>query len=253
MSNQIALPKKPHLFVGIACHDNRVHSRFMMSLSALVGCGKFKLTISNVSGGGIHKARNQLGWEFTTKALDADIYLSLDSDVEFKPEHIEQLVYDLHEHSLDMVAAPYCHKKSQLEWSARSLAGVNLNPETGLQEMCAVGTGCIAIRRSTFEKMAAHIDGSDDFPHRWTMEDWNDGRGQKKYDFFWEGAIKDPEFGYPEWTQLTEDWGFCYWARKAGLKVWLDTRFYLTHWEGNRGYPEEPPKLLSPEEVKQTK
>lgn len=232
----------PHIFIGLCSHDHRVHARFMMSLIGIIASGRFKTTVSNVSSGGIHKARNNLAWEFLTRS-DAEYYLSLDTDIsDFQPDMISRLM----SHNVDIVGAPYCHKKPEIEWSARAIPGVGPDPQTGLQELAAHGTGCLLIKRRVMETLRDQCEKSES-PMRWAIEDWTEGRGQKKWDIFWEGIVIDPEFGYDKRTPLTEDFGFCYWARKAGFKIYTDTTFYLKHWDGGRGYPEKEPPSHPPQ------
>jgi len=33
-------------------------------------------------------------------------------------------------------------------------------------------------------------------------------------------------------------------ARQAGFEIYVDTTFFLRHWEGGRGYPEEVPEQM---------
>lgn len=219
-----------HIFVGLSSHDNRVHTRFMLSLMALVTSGKFKVTLSNVSSGGIHKARNNLAWEFLTKS-DADLYLSLDSDISFSPEHVMRLV----SHDVDVVGGPYCHKKPQLEWSARAIDGKGPDPKTGLQELTAHGTGFLLIKRRVFEKIRLE---NPELAH---IEDWSEGKGETKWDFFSEGIVTEPGH-YEKPTFLSEDFYFCKRCRDAGFKVFVDPSFFVMHWDGGRGYPEQQPQ-----------
>lgn len=231
---------QPHLFVGLSTHDHRVHTRHLMAIMGLISCGRFKVTLSNVSSGGIHKARNNLAYQFLCNT-DAEWYLSVDSDISFDPDHVSRLI----SHDVDIVGGPYCHKKPELEWSARALEGKGVDPRTGLQEISAHGTGMLLIKRGVMEAQRRAAEASE----RWHVEDWNEDKGKKKWDIFWEGTILDPEFGYPQRTQLTEDFGFCYWARKLGYKIYVDTTFHVTHWEGGRGYPEKQPPTLDPAQV----
>ena len=216
----------------------------MMSIMSLVASGRFKVTLSNVSGGGIHKARNNLAWEYLTKT-DAPYYLSVDTDVSFIPDHVSALVEDLEKYNIGVCGAPYCHKKSKLEWSARALEGVLPDPETHLQELNACGTGFLMVKREVFEKIRK------EHPELAHQEDWAEGRGAEKWDFFSEGVVTDPIY-YPVPTFLSEDFYFCKRCRDAGYKVYIDTRFHVMHWEGSRGYPEEePPKVKQRIEIKE--
>lgn len=223
-------PKKPvHIFVGLASHDHRVHSRFMMSMISLVASGRYKCTISGVSSGGIHKARNCLAWEFLTKT-DADYYFSVDSDIGFEPGHLDRLV----SHGVGVVGGPYCHKKPGLEWSARALDGKVPDPATGLQELVAHGTGFMLIKREVFEKIR------DTRPELAHVEDWSENRGSTRWDFFQEGVVTEPGY-YDQPTFLSEDFYFCKNAREAGYPIYVDTTFHVMHWDGGRGFPETPP------------
>ena len=107
-----------------------------------------------------------------------------------------------------------------------------------------MGTGFLMIDRRVFDAIR------EKFPEYRYVEDWNEGTGEDKFDYFPEKIIKDPDFGYKESTFLTEDFGFCYLARKCGFKIYADTTFHVNHWEGARCYPDkslmnppEPPKM----------
>lgn len=228
------LTRPLHIFIGVSTHDHRCHSRFTSSLFGLAGRQSgYKFSLFNTSSGGIHKARNHLMHVFLNHS-DADLYWSLDSDISFLPEHLDRLVSHLMEGRADIVGAPYSHKKPELEWSARGMQDMKPNGN-GLMEVNAAGTGFLLMKRNVPLTMR------DKFPHLMHKEDWSEGRGEEKYDLFWEGIMTDPQY-YPDPTFLTEDWGFCYHARKAGFKIMLDTSFFVMHWEGGRGYPEKEPE-----------
>lgn len=230
LSIQNAAPVKlPHVFLGLCSHDSRVHVRFLSSIMKLVGCGAFKLSLSSVSSGGVHKARNQLAWEFMTQS-DAEWYFSVDSDIEFLPEHLQKLM----SRNLGVVGGMYCHKNGETKWCARTILGKEVDPQTGLQEVNATGTGFLLVKREVFEKIR---ETQPEIAH---TEDWNMSRGVTKWDFFSEGIVQDPVY-YPERTLLSEDFYFCKRARDAGYPVYTDMTFYLTHWDGLRGYPEKAP------------
>lgn len=231
----------PHIFLGLSSHDSRVHSRFMMSLISLVASGRFKVTVSNVSSGGIHKARNNLAWEFLTKC-DAEYYLSVDSDIGFTPDNVSRLLWQIQNNGVSVVGGPYCHKKPGLEWSARAIEGMTPDPTTGLQELSAHGTGFLMIKREVFEKIRR------EHPELAHIEDWSEGRGDTKWDFFSEGVVQE-ELYYPKPTFLSEDFYFCKRARDAGFKIYVDTTFHVMHWDGGRGYPETPPPQTSLEQA----
>lgn len=224
----------PTIFLGLASHDHRVHNRFMMSLLSLVTCGKFHVQLSNVSSGGIHKARNNLAFDFLTKSK-CDYFLSVDSDISFTPEQVERLI----SHDRDVVGGLYCHKKLEVQWTARPIPNVGPDPKTSLQEMSAIGTGFILVKRHVFEKIRDQIA---DTAH---VEDWIEDNGETKWDFFAEGVVTEP-IHYPKPTFLSEDFYFCKRCRDAGFKVYLDLSFNLTHWDGGTGYPNKNSIMPSP-------
>lgn len=220
----------PHLYVGTPCHDNRWHVMMAMSMIRLVGAHQFSLTTNKCSGGGVHKARNNIAHDFLTKSTCQKL-IWIDSDISFAPEQ----VYQLYQRNLPIVSIPYCHKKPELDWSAKAMDGIGPN-EVGLQEVAAVGTGFQMVDRSVFEAIKERFGKELSY-----VEDWNEGKGEIKYDFFKEGVVLDPEFGYDKPTFVTEDFYFCYMARKCGFKIQVDCTSYVTHWDGARGYPEKPP------------
>ena len=221
--------ERPHIYLGCPAHDNRCHMMFAMSLMRLTGGGQVSVTCNKVSGGGIHKARNNLAHDFLTKSKCQKL-MFIDTDISFEPE----MVYQLLARDLPIVGGPYTHKKTEVQWSARSIEGINANPATGLQEVAAIGTGFVMIDRRVFDTIR------EKFPQYSYIEDWNEGTGETKFDYFPENIIEDKEFGYPQRTFVTEDFGFCYLARKCGFKIYADTTFHVNHWEGSRCYPEKP-------------
>ena len=201
----------------------------------LIGSNRFSVTLNKVAGGGIHKARNNLAHEFLTNT-NCERMLMVDSDMSFEPEQVARLWA----HDADVIGGPYCHKKDELSWSARAIEGITPDPVTKLQELSAVGTGFLMIKRGVFQKMI------EAYPEQAYIEDWNEGTGMTKWDFFQEGVVTDDKFGYPKPTYVTEDFYFCLKARRLGFKVLVDTTFYLKHWEGMNCYPKgepgQPPK-----------
>lgn len=246
--------KTPHLFIGTPCHDNRWHAMYGMSMISLVGAGKVAITTAKVSGGGIHKARNNIAHDFMKST--ADRLLFIDSDISFKPEQVFQLIA----RDLPIVASPYTHKKPAdpktniPAWSARAIDGEvpqsAPGPRQGLQKVAAVGTGFLMIKREVFETISKTFAKEIGY-----IEDWNEGAGEHKFDFFPEGRVHDPEMGYPEPTFITEDFGFCRLARKCVYEIMVDCSSFVRHWEGSRGYPEtlqDPPPAPMPDHVNET-
>lgn len=240
----------PHIFIGTPCHDNRWHSMYGMSMIKLVGSRRLSITTAKVSGGGIHKARNNIAHDFMKSGLPQLLFV--DSDISFEPEQVLNLLG----RNLPIVAFPYTHKKPADPqtnvpiWSARAIDGVGTDMKTGLQLVAAVGTGFLMIRREVFEAIIAKFG-----PEIGYIEDWNEGTGEQKYDFFREGVVDDPDFGWKGPTFVTEDFYFCYMARKCGYEIMVDCSSFVRHWEGSRGYPEQappPPSQPMPDHIQET-
>lgn len=215
-----------------------------MSLINLVGAKMMSITFNKCSGGGVHKARNNIANDFLTKSKCQKL-LWWDSDISADPNQVMQLYM----RELPIVSSPYCHKKPELDWSAKAIDGITPN-EVGLQEVAACGTGFMMVNREVFEAIKDKFREEIQY-----VEDWNEGKGEIRYDFFREGVVHDPEFGYDKPTFVTEDFYFCYMARKCGFKIQMDCTSYVKHWDGARGYPEKepgPPPEPMPEFVNET-
>jgi hypothetical protein len=223
----------PWIFIGTPAHDNRWHSKFGTSLITLFDAvltlpkeQRFGITTSTVAGGGVAKARNNIAWEFLTKTKASHL-IFVDSDIGFLPGDIMRLI----NHDLPIVGGLYTHKRADLQWSARAIPGEELDPETGFQRVAAIGTGFLCVKREVFEKMI------EQYPEIAYVEDWEDGRGNTRHDFFSVGVVKDPELNIEQPTYLTEDWYFCYRCRKMGYDVMADTGLLVSHWEGMTKFP----------------
>jgi hypothetical protein len=87
------------------------------------------------------------------------------------------------------------------------------------------------IKREVFDSMKAGLP-EDDF-----VEDWADGRGERKHAYFQERVVCDPAAGFQQPTLLTEDWYFAYRARQLGYGVFGDAKVVVNHWEGGVSFP----------------
>ena len=156
---------------------------FAMSLIRLIGASaaRMKITTSKVSSGGIHKARLNLMHDFLKSGADG--MLMIDSDLSFDPQNVFQMV----ERRLPIVCGLYSHKKEELQWCARGIEGVGVDPQTGLQRVCAAGTGFMFIDREVPLQMQAKIEELEAKVGRLRyIEDWNEGHGEQKMDYFME-------------------------------------------------------------------
>lgn len=212
------------LFIGTPCHDSRLHKNHHASIVQLANCGKYNLRTTSMSGGGVSIARNKISHIFLQS--DAPRILWIDGDVSFAIAHVDALW----ERDVPIIGGFYSHKSPDaLRWSARS-AGKDAD-ESGLVEVNAIGTGFLMIKREVFDSMKAGVP-EDDF-----VEDWADGKGERKHAYFQERVICDASAGFDKPTLLTEDWYFAYRARQLGYGVFGDTSVIVNHWEGGVSFP----------------
>lgn len=219
---------RPRIFVAVPAHDGRFHSMFAMSVFGLVSSNKYLLALSKIAHGGITKARNDGVHGFLESGFE--YLLFADSDLQFDYTNIDKLLAA----NKDIVCAMYPHKKLDLAWSAHFFPGVEGGePEGDLQQVAAMGMGLALIKRNVFLEMQKKLP---EIGHR---ETWSHGKGQWKYGYFQERVLIDAEAGHPEPTWFTEDFFFCYMARKCGFKIYTDTSFYLRHHDGAQQFPSE--------------
>ena len=166
--------------------------------------------------------------------------LFIDSDIHFNPvDALKMLAYD----DKDIICGPYT--KKNIRWdrvlgaynrnlfsdpeSAEDFGGdfaFNAAPETKnivLSEPCEVmesATGFMLIKRETFETYASHYpELAFETDHPESCE-WKDKEMIAYFD-----TVIDPKTK----RYLSEDFMFCQYARKAGLKVWLCPWVKLQH------------------------
>lgn len=226
-------PRK--LLVGIPCHDNRWHVNFAISMIKLANSGLFNLEILKLSGGGIAKARNSIASSYLRDHPEVDRMLWADSDIEFEPGMVDALW----NRDLDIVGGLYAHKRpGPVKWSANPLPPPQSNPDhvTGLQKLAAIGTGFMMVKRKVY---AAMIEANPEIEF---VDDFEQGYGQKCWDLFPMGVVRDSA-AHKDPTYLTEDWYFFHRARKLGFDVYADNTFFVKHWDGGTCYPlPEPPQ-----------
>lgn len=225
MAPVIPPKKKPKIFVGIPCHDNRVHAMYALGMLNIAASQKYELALTKTSSGGITKARNDLTWRFLKTDFDRILYT--DSDLRPAPEYLDKLM----SRDVDIIGAMYPHKRLDLAWSAHHLPDGKI--VDGLQEVAGLGFGFMLIKRRVFETMMEKM------PELRFKETWSDGRNEWKYGFFQEQIVIDTEAGHNEPTWFTEDWFFTYNARKLGFKVYAENSFFMQHYDGGQTFPND--------------
>ena len=188
----------------------------------------------------ITRARNYLADEFLRS--DCTHLMFLDADINFNPKDIFTLL------ALDkeVVGGPY--PKKTIAWekirTAVDAGFADKNPNdlekfTGdfvfnpagdssqikvyePVEVLEIGTGFMLIKREVFEKFQEAYPDQMYFPDHNRTDHFN---GSRKICAFFDAVI-DPE----SQRYLSEDYMFCQWARKIGIKIWLCPWMQVGHY-----------------------
>ncbi len=145
-----------------------------------------------------HAARQKL-YEAARDLGDFDYILFLDSDMRFPQDALERLL----KHDVDMVGVNYSARvmpPRPIAIKSRSGDGAllhTLDDSTGLEDVDAMGFGCVLIRREVFNELE---------------ELWPNS-------FHWDF---DTEYRKGERVLVGEDVFFCNRVREAGFTMWID-------------------------------
>lgn len=153
------------------------------------------------------RARNAVATYFLTET-QIPWLLFVDMDIGFTDQDIEYLF----ESDEPIVGGVYYLKGTKQVCSVRLMDAKF--PEDKVRERVEVrrlGTGFMRIHRSVFEEISDPA----------FAEPYKTHEGKLQWDFFPQ-PVTDGEL-------LTEDWGFCDLARRAGFRIMLDTRIQLLH------------------------
>lgn len=192
----------------------------------------------------VPRARNNIAHFFLNNTID-DYLFSMDSDLDFRPADVLRLADICAEHDLDMLAGLYAIKQDDLRWCINAKLGAETDPKTGLLEITMAPGGLNVVHRRVFEKM---MQAAPTWPH-WRVEYTEDGSLREMFNFYFNGVVFDlEEFpDKPRGRYLSEDWGFSYFARKLGFKVWLDNKTVMLH-AGQCFYPKQARRMTEEEE-----
>jgi hypothetical protein len=228
---------RTHLIVGTPCYGGMVTQRFLISMLKLqAACPGANVDLSFRFLGGealITRARNLLV-EQLLEDQTATHLLFIDSDIGFTAEHVFRLL----RHDKDIVGGVYPLKG--LDWDrighaarigdpmASTFGYVvdyldphNVTAINGFARVRYVGNGFMLIKRSVFERMAAHypeteyrgVDTSQNFLNVTA----------RRYALF--DCIIDPATG----RYLSEDYTFCKRWFDMGGEIWADLESKLIH------------------------
>lgn len=223
------------VFLGVPCHDQRVHSRFLTSFSvakSYLDANKITHMHGFAIQAGINVARDMLVSAFMDTGLDTIVML--DCDLEFSLDAFRRLL-----HCPYMLAGGiYAKKKLDLdqlrkdtrtdgtanEWVARNLKYAwNANPTPtpcgpdGFMPVRSLPTGFLKIRRCVLEEiMRAHPELQ-----------YEDDSGKLVYALFLDTMYEDPY--KKKRVRFSEDFSFCHKAAACGFQPYADIESTFNH------------------------
>ena len=191
----------------------------------------------------VPRARNNIAAAFLTQT-DHDYLVSIDSDLDFRPADILRLADLAAAHDLDMLSGLYAIKQDELRWCINAAADAKPDPVTGLVSITMAPGGCNVVHRRVFERMIAA--GPTWTP--WLVDYTEDGTHRDLWNFYFNGVVRDIEEwpDKPRGRYLSEDWGFSYFARKLGVRIWLDEKTVMLH-RGETFFPKQARRLTAEE------
>lgn len=239
-------PPGPYsVFVSVPCDDGHKlcfwESLRALERASLLGQTRHKYRVHVTPGDSlVPRARNLHAHKFYFDTAD-DWLLSLDSDLDFRVEDVEMLF----ENPGAVMAGKYAIKQKEMRWCLNSIPGQKVDPFTQREFVSTAGTGFLAAHRHVYGTLIAE---AGKWPH-WLVPYNNDFDGGIIHDLYFNGVVRDTDWfpGHPVGRHLSEDWGFCYYARKHGFAVMVDHRVMALH-EGSVKYPMQARRLTLEEE-----
>lgn len=164
------------------------------------------------------RARSKTATHFLLES-DADVHVSIDSDIVFDPASVLQIAEQAHRLG-GIVAGLYVTRAGGKQCRPTSIFEADVPIEFGTDPTPVpikwAATGFLATPRRVFERLA------QDLPLCHRSEAW------KFYPFYQEFPIRserDPE----DWLWMSEDYALCERARQAGFQVYLNPAVRLLH------------------------
>ena len=200
-------------------------NRFMpveTAFSLAMSRGIFDKALSSADDSDVARERNTAAAGFLAEKLDR--VLLLDDDMVCSVDDLDTIL----NRDCDIVGGAYAARTpSRRHWifiESNGRPGVLTEARVRRRapfEVARVGTGFLSIRRVVFERLIAKKLVR---AYSWHPSD--------VYEFFPVGIYPCPFADRPANERVSEDWGFCDLARKAGFKVYVDPLVRLRH----RGY-----------------
>lgn len=165
----------------------------------------------------VDRARSIVGSTFLRS--DADVMISIDSDIWFRPVDAISLAEKAMDY--DIIGALYMTRKINTQPAIMLPAGegVSFDPDAKPVETPFVSGGFTAVHRRVFERLSLELP--------LCHQGWSD-RGADTSFWPFNMPLVIP-WGPEGHIYLPDDWAFVQRAKDAGFKVWLDPSIRLGH------------------------
>lgn len=215
-------------FLSIIAFDGNITMQTFQSVLEAQSTKRLWRGWKNHAGEGQGRSRNECAHRFLHDT-DCEFHNLVDADLKFSAHHWETL--RKHPEAKDsIIVGAYPKKQDTVEFCLNTLKNGPTEPNPrGLLEVAKGGTGFMQIPRVCYEKIAAA------YPERNYICDYEHPEGKQvtKHAFFCEQVMFDEDVGWVR--HLTEDWMFCYWARRCGIKIYVDFTTTAAPWIEHRG------------------
>lgn len=248
------LLKKHKLFIGTPMYGGMCCGAYALNLAMLIGhCTKNDIdvivhTIANESL--ITRARNYIADEFLRS--DADYLIFIDSDIEFNKIDVLQLSEYASKHpEMEVICGPYPKKCISWEKVKKAVSMGYATPETNLLSVFVGDFAFNPVNEMSFEELNTSIKNKKPIEvnesgtgfmliKRSVFEKFNQAYPERKYkpdhlrDQFFDGsreigAYFDCVIDPVSKRYLSEDYMFCHFTKKIGIKTWILPWFNLNH------------------------
>jgi len=240
--------RKKKLFVATPMYGGQCHGAYTKAITDLmILCTKYGIEaklffIFNESL--VQRARNYLTDEFVRSGYDHMIFI--DSDIHFEPQDVLVMMhFAASRDDMDVVCGPY--PKKAISWEKIKIAvdkgyadknpnqleefvgDYVFNPADGVTQFRVdepiqvkeSGTGFMLITREALQKYDKAFPGQSYKPDHVRTANFD---GSREIMAYFDCVICPDTKRY-----LSEDYMFCYYAQKVGLKVWLNPWMKLQH------------------------
>lgn len=208
------------LFIGsvVGRTEEVAHSQSMRELWVALTKQNIDFTDGTVVGDAlVSRSRSIVASAFLRS--DADVLLSIDSDIWFRPQDALRITEMAK--SMDIVAGLYMTRNMNTQPALMLPEGeeITFAADSKPVKVPFVSTGFVAVHRRVFEALKPTVP----LCHK----GWNDrGADTSFWPFYMPYTMPWKGDGH---IYLSEDWAFCQRARDAGFDCWLDPSIRLGH------------------------